>query len=417
MDCLYHEHVTVHDDWDALCPRGGSHETFDDPNLPGWEHTPEVAVADGMLHVPAPGHARWQGSWSNMVLTLRARLSGDGDLVIGYSVTDQGGYQLVLSPGSASLLREANGVMQELMGVPGGMALGEWQQIEIHVNGSEHIVVLNGQPSLFGHDPEPLPPGGIFLHVRGAATGEFDDLIATIGGEGLPPNGESPAEPAVPVASGQPAYAAGTWVRMGGPPGGLGYDIRMQPDNPDIMYVTDANAGVHKSVDGGQTWGYSNEGITLMVGGGAPIFSATIDPHDYNTVWIGTQNTGHLYRSTNAGVTWEARDNGITHDGRSVRGITVDPYDPNVVYAGVEVSSYAWAGQTIMKRLDLVKGEVYKSVDAGLTWTRIWEGSNLARYKNRSAQYEPPVRPTGILTVTRLTRTCPLAYGQGHPAQ
>ena len=31
-----------------------------------------------------------------------------------------------------------------------------------------------------------------------------------------------------------------TWVRLGGPLGGLGYDIRMRPDNPDLMYVTDA---------------------------------------------------------------------------------------------------------------------------------------------------------------------------------
>ena len=31
-----------------------------------------------------------------------------------------------------------------------------------------------------------------------------------------------------------------SWVRTGGPLGGLGYDVRMRPDNPDLMYVTDA---------------------------------------------------------------------------------------------------------------------------------------------------------------------------------
>ena len=57
----------------------------------------------------------------------------------------------------------------------------------------------------------------------------------------------------------------------------------------------------------------------------APIFCATIDPHNYDVIWIGTQINGHLYRSADSGQSWETRDNGITHDGRSLRGITVDP--------------------------------------------------------------------------------------------
>jgi photosystem II stability/assembly factor-like uncharacterized protein len=354
------------------------HETFDNPDLPGWERSPTVTVADGVLRVPGPdGYALWPEAWNDGVIALRARLTGRGDLVVGYSVTDGGQYELVLNQSGASLRRNAGGTLQELMGIPGGIEPGEWQQIEIHVSGPEHFVALNGQPSLFGHDPEPLPPGGVLLHVEGTATGEFDDLTV------IAPEGEAPSggeAPPTPAATGLPAYQAQSWVRLGGPPGGLGYDIRMQPDNPDIMYVTDANAGIHKSVDGGRSWVPVNAGVAPIVGGGAPVFCATIDPHDANTVWIGTQSTGHLYRSTDGGQTWEARDEGITHTGRSVRGITIDPNDPNIVYAGVEVSSFAWAGHPITHRLDVVMGEVYKSFDAGASWTRIWEGNNLARY-------------------------------------
>jgi photosystem II stability/assembly factor-like uncharacterized protein len=180
--------------------------------------------------------------------------------------------------------------------------------------------------------------------------------------------------------TGTPAYEAGEWVRLGGPPGGLGYDIRMQPDNPDIMYVTDANAGVHKSVDGGLTWFAANTGIDVNQSGIVPIFSLTIDPHDYNTVWAGTQNVGHIYRSTDAGATWQHRDSGIPFEGRSVRGITINPNNPHVVYAGVEVSSWGWAGEMITHRMDVVMGEVYKSTDAGGTWSLVWSGDNLARY-------------------------------------
>ena len=46
-----------------------------------------------------------------------------------------------------------------------------------------------------------------------------------------------------------PAYTASTWVGTGGPPGGLGYDIRMQPNNPDTLLVTDDGAGVFLSTD------------------------------------------------------------------------------------------------------------------------------------------------------------------------
>ncbi len=35
-----------------------------------------------------------------------------------------------------------------------------------------------------------------------------------------------------------------TWVRTGGPVGGMGYDIRFKSSDPSRMYVTDAFAGV-----------------------------------------------------------------------------------------------------------------------------------------------------------------------------
>jgi photosystem II stability/assembly factor-like uncharacterized protein len=176
--------------------------------------------------------------------------------------------------------------------------------------------------------------------------------------------------PAAPA--GIPAYQAEPWVNLGGPPGGLGYDIRMQPDNPDIMYVTSAPGGVFKSTDGGRTWFSINTGISPWSGGLVWAFCVTIDPHDPNTVWVGTQFDAHIYRSPDGGESWEQRDNGIIYSAgeHSVRGITVDPNNPNVVYAALEDG--AGGGGT--------HGEVYKSTNAGLNWARIWYGDNLARY-------------------------------------
>ncbi len=69
------------------------------------------------------------------------------------------------------------------------------------------------------------------------------------------------------------------WILTGGPPGRLGYDIRQDLEQPEVMYVTDAYLGVFKSVDGGMTWEAVNNGIDAMSGESAdavPVFCRTI---------------------------------------------------------------------------------------------------------------------------------------------
>lgn len=189
-----------------------------------------------------------------------------------------------------------------------------------------------------------------------------------------------------PAMPSQSVSAGGIlWVRTGGPPGGIGYDIRMRPDNPDIIYVTESFAGVHMSTDGGQTWIPMNEGIDVRTGpsGDAiPVFSLTIDPNNYNIIWIGLQGIRGIYRSADGGRTWEKRTNGIVEDfGLTIRGIAVEPGNSDVVYAAGEISSDRWAGRSMRGReFDRVQGVVYKSTDAGMNWRAIWRGDNLARY-------------------------------------
>jgi hypothetical protein len=159
----------------------------------------------------------------------------------------------------------------------------------------------------------------------------------------------------------------------------------MRPDNPDIVYVTDAWSGVNISVDGGRTWLPSNNGIITRAGhsGDAiPVFCLTIDPHNPEVLWIGTQNRRGIFKSTDGGKTWVEKDRGISErEGISFRGLTVDPRDSKVIYAAAEISSFAWAGREISGReFDLTKGVVYKTTDGGEHWTGIWRGDNLARY-------------------------------------
>jgi len=182
-----------------------------------------------------------------------------------------------------------------------------------------------------------------------------------------------------------PAYQSSPWVYLGGPLGGLGYDVRMRPDNPDVMFVTDAWAGVFKSTDGGQSWFLSNSGIVTRIGpsgDGIPVFSLTIDPNNPDRVWIGTQYSRSVYRSDDGGATWVRMDNGIRERGPTIRGLTVEPGNSDVVYLAGEVSSWEWNGSPLpsLQGVDTVKGIVYKTTDGGQHWERIWYGDNLARY-------------------------------------
>jgi photosystem II stability/assembly factor-like uncharacterized protein len=354
---------------------GGLHETFDSPNPTGWEFPPEVTVTDGVLRIPGGAGAFYNCMLANFTLSIRARFtSGQGELTLSYRATAGRAYHALIGPGYAML----NGINGESLGGNGFAPPEGWFEIGVSAHGDQHTISIDGVPVLTAVDATHLASGAMDFHVTGEVVVEFDDLIISEAdniAQSLSTSGGS----STTTGSGA-AYTAASWVRLGGPPGGLGYDIRMRPDHPDEMYVTDAHAGIFKSVDGGVTWQTANTGLPYFPGAGYPVFCATIDPHNYDTVWIGTQVVGHLYRSTDAGQTWEARDNGITHDGRSLRGITIDPNDANVVYVGLEVEAGKWQQEHPEAEANVVGGEVYKSIDAGLNWTRIWQGQNVARY-------------------------------------
>ena len=355
---------------------GAWSETFDDPVLPGWEHSPGASVVDGVLRIE-PGHfAARGGTWTDFTLTVSLRLTGPGSLAVIYHAGESGSHILLLQESGIELHRESGGQVALLDRASLPVSQGEWHQVQLSTSGDAHTIMLDGVQVLSVSDPDsPVHTGRISFEAPGEVAIEVDTLTMSLGAAA--PLQQSPPTPSTPALTREP----GVWVRTGGPPGGLGYDIRMQPDNPDIMYVTDAHAGVHKSIDGGRTWFPANAGInTLEEAGTVPVFTLTVDPHNYNTVWVGTQLNAHIYRSTNGGQTWESRDNGIVREGRSVRGITVDPNDANIIYAGVEVASAAWNGALLVGGFDLTQGEVYKSRDAGQSWVLIWTGNNLARY-------------------------------------
>jgi photosystem II stability/assembly factor-like uncharacterized protein len=365
-------------------------ETFDDPALPAWEHSPNATVVDGALHLEAEGFAFHPAFWADFVLTARLRITGEGHLLVRYRWTDEGNYAVRLGHELVEVQRQVLGSPEVLGTATVAIPDGEWVELTVTVVGGAHQVSLNGSPVLTVSDPDPLATGGVGFLLQGEAVGEIDAVQVTIGDQGRSPAQVTattgPTSVAEPYTSsgGGPAYQAASWTRLGGPPGGLGYDIRYKFDDPNTWYVTDAYTGFFISHDRGMTWEPSNEGIARLEGTTiVPVFSATVDPHDPNVIWIGTQYSGHIYKSTDGGLTWTQMDNGVEpHHGHSFRGFTIDPRSSDIVYAAAEVEAYVFrdAGTMPDARDGTQGGRVYRTVNGGESWKLIWEGVALARY-------------------------------------
>ena len=365
-------------------------ETFDDPTLTRWERSPNAVVVDGVLHIEPDGFAFHPARWGDMSLAVRARCLGDGELLIRYRWSEDANYTVRLSPGLVTVQRQLLGSPTDLRTATAPIETGEWVEVTVTVTGATHQVSLNGSPVLTATDPDPLPEGGVGFAVQGEAVGEFDDLEVAAGGQ-MPPPGEvtpmpEPTSGTEPPASpaGARAYQAASWVRLGGPPGGLGYDFRYKFDDPETWYVTDAYTGFFFSHDRGLTWEPSNEGVARLEGTTiVPIFSATVDPHNPDVIWIGTQFSGHIYKSTDGGLTWTQMDNGVEpNQGHSFRGFTFDPRSSDIVYAAAEVEAHVFrdAGTLPDARDQTQGGRVYRTLNGGESWGLIWEGVALARY-------------------------------------
>ena len=351
---------------------------------PGWEIKPsETGYAlSGIGHVWARLNA---GPWNDYFMRFRTRLEAGASLHANIRTSGPTRYFIGFYPGNISLSKQTgeNDFKNGLAGAPG--VTDGWHTVEISAVGGTITVLVDKLPRLRYADTDPLTSGGVAFESLGTGTVWVDDVQI---GENQAPAKTSPPTPLPGDQPANPVKGLPTdlkWVRTGGPLGGLGYDVRMSPDNPDIMFVTDAKAGVFKSVDGGKTWQPSNQGITTRAGETGeiiPIFCLTIDQNNPNIVWAGTQSQRGIFKSTDRGKTWVEMDAGIIEKALILRGFTVDPRSSEIVYTAGEVSSWEWNNnqQKMGIEFDLTKGVVYKTTNGGKSWQKIWEGNNLARY-------------------------------------
>ena len=184
------------------------------------------------------------------------------------------------------------------------------------------------------------------------------------------------------------------WQKTGGPIGGLGYNIKIDPSNNQIIYITDALSGIHKSVDGGTTWVQKNNGITSRNGDSndaIPVFTVAIDQNNSSTIWAGTQYDSGIYKSTDGANNWIKKTNGIIETNIVFREISVVNGDSNTIYASGEVPTGVQGNE-----FEKVNGVIYKTIDGGENWTKIWSGNSLARWLCIGANPINLVSSTGI---------------------
>ena len=142
--------------------------------------------------------------------------------------------------------------------------------------------------------------------------------------------------------------------------GGRITDIEAIPSRPNIFYVAAAAGGIWKTVSGGtQFFPLFNDEKVISMG------DIALAPSNPNIIYAGTgeedsRNSispgGGMYKSTDAGVTWQFIGLEKTeHIGR----VVVHPTNPDIVY--VAALGAAW-------RSNPERG-LYKSTDGGRTWT------------------------------------------------
>ncbi len=139
-------------------------------------------------------------------------------------------------------------------------------------------------------------------------------------------------------------------------------DVAVDPKNPSVWYVAAAAGGVWKTENRGQTF------TSIFDNGGSFNMSCVvIDPKDTNVVWLGTGENANprsamygdgVYKSTNAGETWTRVG---FEKSEHIGNIKIDPRNSNVVYVAAQGPLWAPGGD---------RG-LFKTTDGGKTWKAI----------------------------------------------
>ena len=161
--------------------------------------------------------------------------------------------------------------------------------------------------------------------------------------------------------------------------------IVIDPRDSKVVYVAAAgplwgpggDRGLFKTTDGGKTWK-----DVLTIGENTGVNDVVMDPSNPDVLYASAyQRRRHvftlidggpesaIYKSTDAGATWNKVTSGLPSVDMGRIGLAVSPADPSVVYAAVEAADG--------------KGGIFRSSDKGANWERRNEFDSGAMYYAR----------------------------------
>ena len=141
------------------------------------------------------------------------------------------------------------------------------------------------------------------------------------------------------------------------------------PGNPKLFYFGATGGGVWKTEDGGETYENISDGYF-----GGSIGSIAVAKNDPNVIYVGggevtirgNVSSGYgVFKSVDAGKTWTF--SGLPNS-RHIPRIVIDPNNNNIVYAAVLGNLYKPTED---------RG-IYKSIDGGTTWKKVLYANDLS---------------------------------------
>jgi hypothetical protein len=173
------------------------------------------------------------------------------------------------------------------------------------------------------------------------------------------------------------------------------FSLAVDPTNSAILYV--AGKRLIKSSNAGRDWIEIDDG--LPINAAVDIYALAIDPISPSTIYValnGIFTRPGVYRSTDRGLTWEGRYDGLLYGATEPATLVIDPLTPSTLYCSVGFSLFrstnnggTWSETSLRGRIlstAVAPGVLYagsqqalsKSDDGGLNSRSVVGGSILS---------------------------------------